>query len=72
MSSSPYNPSAAEVTSNLYSGKAWNEPEYVAQQLKDAGLERVETQVKTVLAKVGSPEMYVHLFPVPDMLPVLR
>jgi len=57
MPSQPYSPSAAEVTAKLYAGRAWDEPSYVASGLRAAGFTGVETDVRTIVAKVGSPAM---------------
>lgn len=62
----PYTPSAAEVKAKLYAGRAWDEPAYVAEELRAAGFTGVETDVRTIVARVGTPAMYV--FRLPELL----
>jgi hypothetical protein len=60
MSDKPYNPTTAEVEEKLFGGKPWSSEEFVAEQLRDVGFEKVETEVLSIIAKVGSPEMFVE------------
>jgi hypothetical protein len=61
MSSHPYNPSAAEITSKLFSNAPWNEVNYIIEQMRDAGFVNVESEQKALTAGVGSAEMYVSI-----------
>jgi hypothetical protein len=61
MASKPYNPTTAEVEDELFAGKPWSSEDFVAGQLRDVGFTNVETEILSITAKVGSPEMYVML-----------
>jgi hypothetical protein len=61
MSSHPYNPSASEITSRLFSNAPWNEATYIVSRMRDAGFVNVESEQKALTAGVGSAEMYVSI-----------
>ncbi|KAF2032856.1 S-adenosyl-L-methionine-dependent methyltransferase [Setomelanomma holmii] len=64
----PYNPSASELESKMFSGRPWGDASYVAAQLKDAGFQRVQTEFKREKAKVGSPKLFMETMQFPLML----
>ncbi|KAF2795216.1 S-adenosyl-L-methionine-dependent methyltransferase [Melanomma pulvis-pyrius CBS 109.77] len=55
----PYCPTAAEIETKIYNGRAWNTPAYVAAQLREAGFEKVQTQEEVRDVEVGTPEQFM-------------
>jgi hypothetical protein len=58
-------PSPAQIEQSMYSGLAWDEPEFVAKQLRDAGFGSVDTEVARYRARVGSPEAFMQTMQFP-------
>ena len=68
MPSAPYSPTAHEISTKLYSGRAWDDPAYLASQLSTAGFVNVGTEMKKHKAKVGSVGMFMETMQMPLML----
>jgi hypothetical protein len=58
-------PSPDQIKQKMYAGLAWDEPEFVAQQLKDAGFANVETEIVAYKARVGSPDAFMQTMQFP-------
>lgn len=68
MPSKPYNPTATEIKNLIYSGRAWDSPEYVAAQLKSAGFSSVAAETLKKRASVGNAELFMESMQFPLMM----
>ena len=62
MHDTPYNPTSSEMEDKMFSGKPWGQEGYVAQQLQEAGFEKVKTEVKRYKAQIGFAKTFVTTF----------
>jgi hypothetical protein len=65
MKDKPFNPSPSDIENKMFGGHNWAERSYVASQLSNAGLVRVDTMRHEVNAAVGTPKLFVETMQFP-------
>lgn len=65
MKNKPPHVSASEVLNTMYSGRDWGSSEYLEQQFREAGCEKIETEQRVITAKVGTPKLVTETMQFP-------